>query len=469
MKRSKKIASIMLAVAVVISLAIPSFGASITIDSESSGHIFTAYQIFKATGTDEGADGLQNPAWGDGINKDEFLKAIGYTEKDDSAEKVADYLIDGKTAEFNQKVAKAAYKNRQGTGKVLTNEDNDLDKGYYLLVDEIPDLAGGNDTVYNMTLLMVTGDTIIKTKIEKPTVEKTVNGKEAVSDYNIGDDVPFKLTSKVPDMGLYDTYKYVFHDKLSNGLTFNEDSVTVTIGDTDLSNDQFKVNTTTTDGCTFEVELDLKTPNYSVGSIITVKYTATLNENASVGADINTNEVYLEYSNDPNNTAETGKTPEDIVKVYLFTLNITKVDVKDTNKVLEGAEFKLTDDSNKWAVIDADGKLKSWSEQESEATILQSDDSGKITVDGLAEGTYSLIETKAPDGYEIPKDSFSITISANGTNVYEVSYTITNSKGSGLPETGGIGTTIFYIAGGLLIAVAVVMLINKRKEKNAEK
>ena len=370
-----------------------------------------------------------------------------------------------------------------------------------------------------------------KPSVEKKVAENTKYNQNGgygdtyndVADYNMGDSVNFHLIGAVPDMGNYDTYKYEFEDTLSAGLTapaesdvkvyLSNDKILETTGgtpDTELNAD-FTVSVSTdeaTKNSKINVSFsDLKTvEGIAKGKYIIVDYSAVLNQDAVVGLNGNENKVKLRYSNNPNQSGggentPTGETPEDKVIVFTYELDVTKVDGQDANKKLAGAEFKLMNaNKTKYAIVE-NGKVTGWTENEKQGTVLTSDN-GLFTVTGLDDNKYYLKETKAPDGYNTLKDPIEFVIQATTANNQEwggsassaftkleiglknnkgefeytdgttddgrVSMTVKNNKGSILPETGGIGTTIFYIVGVVLVLGAGVLLVTK-KRMNADK
>lgn len=371
-----------------------------------------------------------------------------------------------------------------------------------------------------------------KPSVEKKVAENTKYNQNGgygdtyndVADYNMGDSVNFHLIGAVPDMGNYDTYKYEFEDTLSAGLTapaesdvkvyLSNDKILETTGgtpDTELNAD-FTVSVSTdeaTKNSKINVSFsDLKTvEGIAKGKYIIVDYSAVLNQDAVVGLNGNENKVKLRYSNNPNQSGggentPTGETPEDKVIVFTYELDVTKVDGQDANKKLAGAEFKLMNaNKTKYAIVE-NGKVTGWTENEKQGTVLTSDNNGLFTVTGLDDNKYYLKETKAPDGYNTLKDPIEFVIQATTANNQEwggsassaftkleiglknnkgefeytdgttddgrVSMTVKNNKGSLLPETGGIGTTIFYIVGVVLVLGAGVLLVTK-KRMNADK
>ena len=234
-------------------------------------------------------------------------------------------------------------------------------------------------------------------------------------------------------------------------------------------------------------------------SEIVVKYTAKLLNTAVIGQPGNPNEVYLEYASNPNfsgtGTPPTSHTPEDTVLVFTYQLNVNKVDGADTTKHLSGAEFKLkcvkaeteATWNGKWVTV-ADNKVTGWVDTQDKGTALTTGTDGLAWVAGLDAGTYELYETKAPVGYNRVKDPITIVIAATldkgedtpaltaltikvGSGAAEdgnmaggtVAATVQNNAGATLPETGGIGTTLFYIIGGtLMVGAAVFLVIRKR-------
>lgn len=307
-------------------------------------------------------------------------------------------------------------------------------------------------------------------------------------------------------MSNFKTYKYIFHDSMSAGLDFNND-VEVTIGGTTLTQkigDAAGDYTVTIVDGGFKVEiLNLKNIEAAIaGADIYVKFTATLNDDAVIGLDGNPNTLTLEYSNNPNNETQTTTGTPDTVIVFTYELDVTKVDGKD-NTPLEGVEFKMRNADGKYVIIstegDNKGRVTGWADTKEGGSVLTTASGGNFAVIGLDDGVYYLEETKPKDGYNTIKDPIQVTISAvtaNGQNWTDgtaanaltalnitigegddasmtqgsadtgsVSTIVKNNKGIELPGTGGIGTTIFYIVGGILVVGAAVLLIAKKRTK----
>lgn len=401
-----------------------------------------------------------------------------------------------------------------------------LDDGYYLVKDKDGSLDNKDDSNTRYIVQVLGNKTDITPKSSKPEVIKKVkeNTKTVtatgqtfagtadynvgasyndVADYCIGDAVPFKLYGTMPDtIGDYSKYKYVFHDTLSKQFDAPAaENVSVKIDGTDAVGANVNVDSiTNTITVTFD---DIKAENtITESSIVTVEYNAVLNKDAVVGLNGQENKVYLTYSNNPNWTGEgtpddKGKTPEDKVIVFTYELDTTKVDGIDNTIKLKDAKFKLSRKTaagaDEYAKV-TDGKLTGWTTTVGEATELVSGTDGLFKVAGLDSGTYYLTETQAPSGYNTLTDSIKVELTAttlnnqtwNGTaasaltelsvKAGEVTGTgdaskgigsiiIANNKGSSLPSTGGIGTTMFYVGGGVLVAGAGVILITKKRAK----
>ena len=358
--------------------------------------------------------------------------------------------------------------------------------GYYLIK-----YTEENTDVY--TTLLVAGDVDIRTKSDVPSFVKKIkdtndstgvtSGWQDSADYDIGDQVPFKLEGTVAaNYGEYTTYYFAFHDKQEKGLTFNKDSVKVYVDGTEITSGYTVITDGLSDGCTFEIKFsDLKKiAAVKANSKVTVEYTSELNKNATLGNQGNENTAHLEYSDTPGGNG-TGETPDDTVIVFTYKIVVDKyADSVDGDK-LKGAAFTLEK-------VLADGSKKT-------IDVVTSDDGTSFTFTGLDDGDYILTETTTPDGYNpIAPIKFTVTAAheiiwdgANRTGVLtdltgkamtgEITFTantdkselatkVVNKKGATLPSTGGIGTTIFYVVGGGLMAAAVVLFITKKRMEN---
>lgn len=523
MKKLRKLLSVAAATLVAASLAVTttvsSFAAdktySITITGTNENHTYEAYQIF--TGKLDVVDGakiLTDIQWGEGVESDALLDALSkkYPSvfKEEMSATEASKAI---TKDAIKDIAQIIGKNLSGTytssakASGTTAVIEELPVGYYLVKDADESLKG-KDEAYTSFIIKVVGDADAVVKSDKPTFEKKVldddddvtadEGYNDVADYSIGDDVPFRLKATLPsNIGDYDSYKLVFNDTMSEGLTYKAVSK-ITVGGVDVT-DQVKggiAGEGQSLTVTIENLMDLTDVDIKAGTEVIVYFTATLNSSAKTGnAEGNPNEAYLEYSNNPNvdGEGETGTTTKDKVVVFTYELDVEKVDGSN-DQPLKDAEFKLKNAEGKWLVVDENGKVKEWVNDEENASTLKTGEDGYIKVIGLDEGTYYLKETKAPSGYNLLTDLITLEIEAADDHVNEygdktaaelcpsitievdngdpedgdattgtVSTKVENNKGSSLPETGGIGTTIFFVGGGIVVAVAAILLIVKRR------
>lgn len=496
MKNMKKIASLILALIMAFAMTATAFAEettpttyTITINNSTEGHTYEAYQIFTGD-LHEGV--LSNIEWGSSVSNSASLgDAAAVAEKLDTNYTGADK----NTVDDLLKVITLGAPVADSGETSNPYEISGLAAGYYLVKDQDGSVTGEGDA-YTEYIIKVVGNVTTEPKSDVPEVEKKVKDindstDDAMTDwqdsadYDIGDSVPFQLKTTLADnVSSYTTYKVVFHDTLSKGLTYDDKSAKVYI-DGKETNGFTVTSTVNADGTTtLTVSCDdVKALGAGNSSVITVEYTATLNENAVLGSAGNPNEVYLEYSNNPNKSEEgdneTGTTPKDVVIVFTYKTIINKVD--EEGNPLTGAEFtleKYNKETDKWEAI----------------TVVKNDDGTTFTFSGLDDGDYRLTETKTPAGYNtIDPIEFTITAehdvlsdnpaltSLNGNvTTGEITFTsnvtdgslstnVVNKAGSTLPETGGMGTTIFYILGGLLVLFAVVFLVAKKRMSNMER
>lgn len=487
MKTMKRIMGLVLALAMVLAMSMTTFAAV-----DVSSHTFEAYQIFAGSqATDGGA--LGNVTWGDGVDGDALLTAIkadttigtdfaACTTAAQVAEKLATYSSNSDQAKAFARLADA---NKTSTTTAITN--NTISRpGYYLIVDTT-DVAGKEDAK-NLSLLAVSTSVTIATKTDIPSVVKKVddkndsnNSEDAVNwqdaaDYDIGDEVPYQITATMGDLSNFKTYYVQFNDTMTH-LTYVDGSVAVTIDGVDKT-DKF---TTTWDAATKTLTVvcgDVKALGATSNSKIVVTYKATLDDDANIGSAGNPNTVNLEFSNNPNNSGdgtnkpETGKTPDDTNIVFTYKVIANKV---DSNKnALVGASFELFKKG-------ADGNYTSLG-------VVDGTNASTFEWKGIDDGEYKIVETKTPAGYnKIDDQYFTVTAShVDGDAPYleslsgnkvegsvitltadktagSVSTDIENKSGSVLPTTGGMGTTLFYLVGAILVIGAGVLLVTKRR------
>ena len=348
-----------------------------------------------------------------------------------------------------------------------------------------------------------------------------------VADWNIGDSVPFKLIASIPNnIESYDEYKFVFHDTLSNAFTLERDSIKVFVAEaTAATVEQFEPQ----DADLYQVAVEGQSFTLTIPDInqldahgnpanyVIITYSATLNQNAEIGLDGNENTAYLEFSNDPNGDG-LGRTAEDTVIVFTYELAGTKVD-GETQAALQNAQFVLLNRAKTEAAMVVDGKVKGWVKVDTDAAagdvqmpetyeewftlnqqhnglILTSAENGLFNIAGLDDGTYFLREIQAPNGYNLLEGDVQLVITATTANGQDwnsgiatdalkgltitvdngaaqngdldtgiVNVTVENNQGATLPETGGMGTTLFYIIGGLLVVGAGVLLVVRIRMK----
>ncbi|MBQ9326426.1 MAG: isopeptide-forming domain-containing fimbrial protein [Clostridia bacterium] len=412
--------------------------------------------------------------------------------------------------------------------------------GYYFIKDKADTVptdtnTDGTQKVDSATRFMlevvkdVTATAKSSTMQSEKKIDKDVNDSTGTTeenkdsaDYDIGDIISYTITATLPsNYADYKEYYLKFTDTMSKGLTLNTDSVKIYYGAADTTGTGITFTSAASgDNTVYTYEIaDLKTvtgaSSLTGGSTVTIKYTATLNENAKTGVEGNPNTSTVTFNNDPNNSGAgkpTQNTPEDKVVAFTFEVNVDKI--KTDNTALTGANFALYKLFKDDAALAAANASRASDKQYTKATSIKYDNGTKdyaigsevwalvqeITVEGsdfdfkgVDDGTYLLVETKTPDGYNsVQPMKFEITAthtdgaepalsSVTGTDTHGSTTTldpinlgtmtdnkgvetdVINNSGSVLPSTGGIGTTIFYILGSLLVLVAGVILVTKRR------
>ncbi|MCQ2432883.1 MAG: isopeptide-forming domain-containing fimbrial protein [Clostridia bacterium] len=492
----KKLFALILAAMMLLTLGLPVM-ADDTPDP-LAGHTYTAYQIF--AGTQKGEDAsLGSVEWGDGIKASDFLEALKKSDSlktifadCNSAAEVAAKMTDWADNSDNAKVfAKVAYANKSEKG-IECKADTTLAAGYYLVVDTtVPD-TDATDFVYNLALLQLTnkGNFEIRNKTDLPTVQKKVKdindttgtetGWQDSADYDIGDTIPYQLTGTVPStLGDYDTYYYEFVDTFTKGLTYQKDAKVYINNGTERKEITEKCTITPANAEEaydyveqLSVKIDdlKKIDGVNADSTIVVEYTCILNDNAVIGSKGNPNTVYLNYSNNPNESGK-GKTKPDTVIVFTYQVEVTKID--GNNNPLNGAGFTLYKKNAK-------GEYAAVSDE------IKNDQTNIFTWKGLDDGDYKIVETTVPAGYNKAADT-EFTISAehdvladepvlksfNGDNIEtgmanecKLAMTVVNNAGTVLPETGGAGTTMLLSIGAAMFAAASIILVTKKRQYN---
>ena len=488
-KAMKKLMAALLAVAMVCAMAIPAFA---TVDISS--HTFEAYQIF-AGDLNEGT--LSNVTWGKNVTGDTFLAALQSEDPTNygsctDAKAVAEVLSNSKA--LANDFAKIAAKHVTGTPATGTGSVTLPSAGYYLIVDTT-DVAGEHDAK-NLSLLKVSSATTVtpQVKTDIPTLEKKVKdindttGVESdwqdSADYDIGDIIPYKLTATLGKLDNYDKYYVKFVDTMTN-LTYVTDSASVKIDTTPLTPTQYKL-TWDAPSKTLEIEItDVKVLGAVNSSVITVEYKATLDDTAVLGSTGNPNQAHLIFSNNPNGEGY-GKTAPDKNIVFTYKVDANKVD-PDLNK-LPGAAFELfkhVKDSSGNLTWESKGVMNATKNSDGTYTIDNATTVTEFAWNGIDDGDYKLVEVVTPAGYNTMAELlFTVTATHSETadapvlitlsgdtfsgdvNTGVLTSQIINNRGTTLPGTGGIGTTIFYVIGGGLMVAAAILLITKKRMEN---
>ena len=559
MHKLKKTFALLLALALVLSLGITAYAAeqkgSITIHEAGGvsveGKTFLAYKVLDLNLVGEGyvytvPEALKD-FYADYFELNEALGDFDYQVTQKIAALTGDDLFafaSGVLAAAKEaNIAPASVTGQRGDTSV---KFTDLPLGYYVVED-----TAETTPVSALVLTSTKPNVEVNIKAELPVVDKKIIEEQDRVETNnaaVGDVVSYEVTSKVPDMTGYTKYYFVLKDTMSLGLTFNQD-VAITIGNQALTKDNdFTVTAKATANGT-EIEIVFK--NFisykdQKGDAITLTYSATINENAVIGAAGNPNYVKLQYSNNPNKVVSgdpdnpdkpavpEGETPEEEVRTYVTGLKLIKVDPEGNR--LTGAEFTITgnklnkvlvrkdvytqdENGTYWRLTDGtyttqdpldegveQSKYESVTvkyakesvtevketQENVEATAVVGDD-GVLRFDGLSAGDYEITELRSPAGYNLLEKPFKITIDwtapenvsvpctwtvsdteagdgyasslESGAQIVDgcIQIQVENKSGTQLPETGGMGTTLFYIVGGLLMTTAVVLLITKKK------
>ncbi len=480
-KAMKKLMAALLAVAMVCAMAIPAWAAggttagtgSITIDKAVSGETYTIYKMFDLNSYDptagtysytvvsawedffkDGAAGnsyitLENghPTWVKGAQAADFAKAaLAYaTEKNITATKK-------ETATSN------------------TVSFTGLDLGYYLVDTSLGALCGLDTTKPDAT---------INEKNEVPDIDKKVADSEGnwvtENTAKIGDTVNYKVTITVQTAN----NRYVLHDTMSEGLTFNKDSVKVTVGTEEVATTNYDVVTTGIGTETFNVKFkDEYIATLAAGTKIEVTYSAVVNAKAKVDSDKNTNEAHLVYGNKH-------ETEKHETKTYLYEFDLIKFS-GSTKKLLGGAQFKLYDaetGGNEIKLVkNEDDTYRVATATETPVAYIETVAGKTVKISGLDKKVYYLEETVPPAGYngltqrvkvDLSTGSKKVTAGYFNDGTYDESLAssiggvaVVNNAGTTLPGTGGIGTTIFYVVGGGLMVAAAILLITKKRMEN---
>ena len=486
MKHARKLASLLLALVMVFALATTAFAAetgttgngTITVANPVEGRTYTAYKVFDVTYDESGHYSYTLPAFPTDDSTWYSMVRAYATKKDsgliahvvsiDDTESGAESVFFTTDDKFSPAEFAAYLKGMLGanhpTGHELTEQEDGtvsvsgLDLGYYFV-------ASDTGALCNLTTTNPTATIHDKTDMHF--------GKTAdATDVEVGQTVNYTITGKVPAYTGFNTYTYRIEDTMTDGLTFKKD-VKVTVGGTDVTADctvNYDVNKNAN---SFTVTVPVLLKKYKIGDEIKATYSATVNQKAI--AVVSENAAKLIYSNDPT-TGETKTITPPVVKVYTSQIVIDKYEAGKEDTKLPNAEFILykketsgdttTTKYYKWN--ETDEKVE-WVEDRAAATVVVTDMYGRTYFFGLANGTYYLVETKAPAGYNRLEEPAEIKVEGSTTDTTKLSNIakVPNSTGTTLPSTGGMGTTVFYVLGAVLVLGAVVLLVTKKRMSDA--
>lgn len=550
MKFTKRMATILMALAMMLCLTVPAFAAEpaaqaklIVTGAQLKDKPVHATKMFTASWVDSSKDGnnadnidkddkvsytldqaWEGLFWANGISTETKCPtdSINVTDQTGATlnEKAVAYLTamgeDSKDLiAFAAKAAKyKATKNIDDTKTVNGTASNTatfdgLVPGYYLVQPEKGSTSADRKTDAMLVNVPSEKAATLTLKSEYPFVVKKVDNNTE-SNAQIGQPVKFTLTSKVPDMSEFDTYYFAFKDTMSKGLTFDESSVTVTIGEQTLTKDtDFTVTTakdTTTGATNITIEiLNMKnagTAKYTAGADIKVTYSATLNKNAVVGTDGNTNSAKVEYQNGPKKDDHGTSNPSTTTtRTYPVKVQKHAFEDNNANTFLAGAKFALSTsktvptftkgEDGSYTLDKADTNVVRLVGTDATYRVAEKDEDGAVTyfttvdtsatiINGLKAGTYYLHEIEAPEGYNKLTAPVKVTITettGKDGKVTGVTYTVNdgtasddsnvkidNKTGSMLPSTGGMGT-IGLTALGVGVVALGVLAPKKKKEK----
>ena len=503
MKLTKKLAGILLALVMLLTLSATAFAAgdnTITVKNAVKDQTYKLYKMLDLSVN----DGLTaysytvNAAWANFFRADDETTAgvdetgagLSYVTINDqgyvSWKDGADVAAFAKDAEaFAKGLTALQTQNPSADGDISFTG---LDAGYYLVTSTL-----GTKAIVGTTPDKPAPEIQEKNAVpaNKKTVEEDYTSKYGEkNDADIGQNVNFKsVITAQPG-----AENYVFHDTMSAGLTLDKASikvggVAVTDADgNDVAGDNYTVSYPSgegADGCTFEIAFAQSYLNtITTATEITITYSAVLNENAKVGLEGNPNASKLSYGvKDGTTNQPSGTTPSSETKTYTWDVDVLKYANNDETKVLKDAKFVLLNNDKSMVAVIVNGKVSKWAAVPAEEngaitwpanTVLTTDATGKIEIDGLDADTYYLREIEAPAGYNMLDKDKEVKIVGATVVEEKLSYTtvvakINNQSGTELPSTGGIGTTIFYILGGVLVVGAIILLVTRKRMSNVDR
>lgn len=494
MKLIKKLLAVALSAALALMLAIPAFAAG------TNGETYTAYKIFEASVLKDengdpitGTDGKQTVSYTISTSSDWYTTVSTYASNINSGLTLTATAADANTfvvgttnsfspsafaAELAKSTAgKTASGNATASAETTTISVTDGD-GYYLITSSLGSIC---QLITGGTLTIVEKNTV--PSIIKKVWEDSTNSYEKSATIDVTDTVKYQLTVNTgtndANLGTGVDGDYVITDVLPDGFAYSANSIAVAAG-----NDAWTADTDYTVSydsssrkLTITLDADEALGELDKNADIVITYSATVTAaQATIGISGNENTATLTYSK---------QSIKDTATVYTYEIGGTgenapfkKVDADDTGKALEGVKFQLskTVDGTTYYAQVTNNFLSAWTTTKASASDLTTDANGAIDVKGVDAGTYTLTETATLPGYNLLKDTITVEISDEGVVTYKLSSAtgngqntieVQNSTGSELPSTGGMGTTVIYTLGILLVLGAGVILVVRRR-MNAE-
>lgn len=493
MKHTRQFFVLVLALVLTLGLCATAFAdetrpGSITISNPAQGK---TYEVFKLLDVAADESDLANKGFIYKLTNDDWATFIT-TVQDGSGAKYFNLFENGGKkyvlanenlkpgiADFAAKAkAYAEEKNLQPVQTATASDGNELtisglDLGYYLVRSDLGILCSLDTTAPNAEVREKNEATVIVKNVEDTTKKQNVA--------EIGTYVKFTIQITVKDKAPVN-YKLV--DEMTEGLTFVNDEnhpLTVTVNGSALAAENYNVAETTEPRgftLTFNNNAEGNASILKTGDVVTVTYYAQINENAKIADEANVNKAKVEYGTNSH-------TEYDTTETYVWKMNIVKYTMEqETEKKLAGATFKLSRDEAGAQVIklvkvdDTTYRLALPTETEGVVDTITTGETGELVINGLADGTYYLTETKAPRGYNLLREPVKVKIdhtTANG-KLTETSFVadqtetdtsgvvkVENNAGAELPSTGGIGTTVFYVLGSAMALGAVILLVTKKR------
>lgn len=480
MKKLKKVLSLLIAAAMVLAAGTTVFAADgeLTVNGTTEGKTYDIYKIFDLT-KEAGGTGVAYTVDSDWENfffnggpGSAYVTTTQTPGLNTLTYKGTTYYInitDSNVARLAQDALKYAAAKTPDASKTADNSGSvkftNLDLGYYLVYPKgATDIKDNYASICSLT--STNPSAAVNVKAKYPVIDKEVDNQ----DVQVGQKVTFTVKGKVPDTTGYTTYKYEIKDTMSSGLTFNSTTAnfSVKFGGSNIS------VAPVYSGNGFTLTFDMTQYQAYKGQEITVTYQAVVNKDAV--ATLTKNSATLTYSNDPSDSSKTETTPPVEKEVYTSKIVVDKYDAGNPGKKLSGASFilvKKTGGVETFYKYDEVTDTVSWVADKNDATVKTTDNTGAASFIGLSDGDYYLRETVAPHGFNLLDHDIKVTIlhttTTVGGKVFNIGVSqkseIPNKTGTTLPETGGIGTTIFYVVGSLLLTGAVVVLIARRRMK----